>query len=71
VVPAAQAVFRKALCGQRAKILSGNAASSITSSEESYAEKWNSVRDNPVRAGLVKTAHDWPYAGEIVSLVFL
>lgn len=36
--------------------------------EESYGEKWNYVRDNPVRAGLVKVAEDWPYAGEIVSI---
>ncbi len=36
--------------------------------DESYGEKWNYVRDNPVRAGLVKLAEDWPYAGEIVSI---
>jgi hypothetical protein len=29
--------------------------------------KWNYVRENPVRAGLVK-AEDWPYAGEIISI---
>jgi hypothetical protein len=28
------------------------------------SEKWNYVRDNPVRAGLVSLADDWPYAGE-------
>ncbi|HEY3663464.1 MAG TPA: hypothetical protein VGL24_09960 [Chthoniobacterales bacterium] len=33
--------------------------------EESYDEKWNYVRDNPVRAGLVKDAQDWPFAGEL------
>jgi putative transposase len=33
-------------------------------SNESYAEKWNYVRENPVRAGLVESANDWPYAGE-------
>ena len=32
---------------------------------ESYAEKWAYVRDNPVRAGLVKTAEEWPYQGRI------
>jgi hypothetical protein len=32
---------------------------------ENYAEKWNYVRENPVRAGLVKNANDWPYQGEI------
>jgi len=34
-------------------------------SEESYDQKWLYVRDNPVRAGLVKTVEDWPYSGEI------
>ena len=40
----------------------------ILRSEESYAEKWNYVRDNPVRAGLVEAADDWPYQGEIVAI---
>jgi REP-associated tyrosine transposase len=40
----------------------------ILRSEESYAEKWNYVRDNPVRAGLVEAADDWPYQGEIVLI---
>jgi hypothetical protein len=40
----------------------------ILRSDESYSEKWNYVRDNPVRAGLVETADDWPYQGEIVVI---
>ena len=40
----------------------------ILRSDESYAEKWNYVRDNPVRAGLVETADDWPHQGEIVMI---
>jgi REP element-mobilizing transposase RayT len=28
--------------------------------DESYGGKWNYVRDNPVRAGLVSNADDWP-----------
>lgn len=32
---------------------------------ESYAEKWDYVWHNPVRAGLVVKAEDWPYQGEI------
>jgi putative transposase len=36
--------------------------------DESYGEKWNYVRDNPVRAGLVTIADDWPYQGEIVYI---
>jgi putative transposase len=35
---------------------------------ESYAEKWAYVRENPVRAGLVEHADDWPYQGEIVVI---
>lgn len=34
-------------------------------SGESHAEKWKYVRENPARAGLVKDAGDWPYAGAI------
>jgi len=37
-------------------------------SDESYAEKWEYVFQNPVRAGLVARAEDWPYAGEIVRI---
>jgi REP element-mobilizing transposase RayT len=36
--------------------------------DESYAQKWDYVRENPVRAGLVKVTEDWPYQGEIVSI---
>jgi len=37
-------------------------------SSESYSEKWNYVRDNPVRAKLVDCADDWPWQGEIVCI---
>ena len=40
----------------------------ILRSDESYAEKWNYVRDNPVRAGLVGSVDQWPYQGEIVLI---
>jgi REP element-mobilizing transposase RayT len=39
-------------------------------SNESYDQKWEYVRDNPVRAGLVSTADAWDYAGEIERLSF-
>jgi putative transposase len=35
---------------------------------ESYGQKWKYVRENPVRAGLVVRADDWPYQGEIVEI---
>jgi len=37
-------------------------------SGDSYSEKWDYVRQNPVRAGLVLRAEDWPYQGEIYPL---
>src|SRR6266702_682908 len=37
----------------------------ILRSDESYSEKWHYVLKNPVRAGLVSSADEWPYAGEI------
>ena len=30
---------------------------------ENYSEKWEYVRNNPVRAGLVKNSDEWPYQG--------
>jgi len=35
---------------------------------ESYVDKWEYVRHNPVRHGLVERAEDWPYQGEIFRL---
>lgn len=35
---------------------------------ESYSEKWEYVRRNPVRAGLVTCPENWPFQGEIHSL---
>ena len=40
----------------------------VLRSSESYAEKWNYVRENPVRAGLVDYAANWPYQGEIAVI---
>ena len=37
----------------------------ILRSNESYSNKWEYVRANPVRAGLVKHGEDWPFQGEI------
>jgi REP element-mobilizing transposase RayT len=42
----------------------------VMRSAESYGEKWNYVRQNPIRAGLVADAEDWPYQGEVVPLRF-
>ncbi|NOX54979.1 MAG: hypothetical protein GXP27_11200 [Planctomycetes bacterium] len=37
---------------------------------ESYEQKWEYVRRNPVRASLVSQPDDWPYAGEVDRLVW-
>jgi putative transposase len=39
-------------------------------SRESYSQKWDYVRMNPVRAGLSPTSEKWAYQGEIASLPF-
>ena len=43
----------------------------VLRAEENYEEKWNYVRNNPVRAGLVANSVDWPYQGELNELRFL
>ena len=42
----------------------------VLRNNESYGEKWDYVRANPVRAGLCAQAEEWPYQGEIVSIHF-
>ena len=39
-------------------------------SSESYDQKWEYVRSNPVRAGLVATSEDWKFQGELCQLRF-
>jgi len=42
----------------------------VLRSEESYSEKWEYVRDNPIRASLCEHVADWPFQGEIEVLRF-
>jgi putative transposase len=42
----------------------------VLRSAESYSQKWDYVRMNPVRAGLCAIPEDWPYQGEILRLPF-
>jgi REP element-mobilizing transposase RayT len=42
----------------------------VLRSDESYREKWQYVRENPVRAGLARTWDEWPYCGEIWQLEY-
>jgi putative transposase len=32
---------------------------------ESYSQKWQYVRENPIRTGLVTRPEDWPYSGRV------
>jgi REP element-mobilizing transposase RayT len=34
----------------------------VLRSDESYAQKWEYIRNNPVRKGLVANPDDWPFA---------
>jgi len=38
---------------------------------DSYSAKWEYVRENPVRAGLVKDATEWQFSGQIFPVEFL
>ena len=40
----------------------------VLRNDESYGQKWEYVRENPVRAGLVLRADEWPYGGEFVVI---
>ena len=42
----------------------------VLRSSESYSQKWEYVRMNPVRAALVGDADNWPYQGELVDLAW-
>jgi len=40
----------------------------VIRNSESYSQKWDYVRENPVRAGLVRTTDQWPFQGEVVFI---
>ena len=40
----------------------------ILRNDESMSEKWEYIRQNPVRAGLVSDSEDWPFQGEILPM---
>ena len=37
----------------------------VLRSHESASQKWEYVKNNPVRHGYVACAEDWPYQGEL------
>jgi putative transposase len=52
-------------CGGSAPLWQPEFFDHLVRSKESFREKWEYVRNNPVRAGLVDEAGKWPYAGWI------
>src|SRR6266576_561934 len=40
----------------------------VLRNDESYGDKWNYVRENPVSAGFVNDPYEWRYSGEIVVI---
>src|SRR6266478_1027230 len=40
----------------------------VLRNSESYSQKWQYVVENPVRAGLVQRAEEWPFQGEVFQL---
>jgi REP element-mobilizing transposase RayT len=40
----------------------------VLRSSQSYEEKWEYVRSNPIRAGLARSADEWKYQGEVTQL---
>jgi putative transposase len=39
----------------------------VLRSSDSYEEKWDYVRNNPIRAGLTESANEWKYQGEVTQ----
>jgi len=35
---------------------------------ESYSQKWEYVRNNPIRAGFVGDGSEWPWQGELIEI---
>jgi len=68
-VKALKAILVRASAGQTGRWQKGFFDHLLRHSE-SYREKWEYVRMNPVRAGLVPRPEDWPYQGEYCPLRF-
>jgi len=39
-------------------------------SRENYGQKWNYVKQNALRAGLIKEDEEWLYSGSILDLMW-
>lgn len=49
--------------GRDGHLLRGRYASVLVESDEQYAATWAYVAYNPVRAGLCRRPHEWPWCG--------
>ena len=56
----------KAVTGQREFKWEEGFFDHLLRGNESETKKWEYIRQNPVRAGLVRRPEDWPYGGRIV-----
>jgi putative transposase len=61
-------VVAAAGCGGRVPLWQHGFFDHIIRNSESYSQKWDYVRLNPVRAGLVQRADEWPFQGELVAI---
>ncbi len=61
-------VVAAAVTGGRSGLWQRGFFDHVVRNSESYSQKWDYVRENPVRAGLVRIADEWPYQGEAVFI---
>jgi putative transposase len=61
-------VVAAAVSGGRSSLWQRGFFDHVIRNSESYSEKWEYVRDNPVRAGLVTSPDEWPFQGEVAVI---
>ena len=61
-------VVAAAVTGGRNEVWQRGFFDHIIRNSGSYSAKWDYVRQNPVRAGLVSKAGDWPFQGEVMVI---
>ncbi len=62
--PAGDSVPATTMPGRSVALWQAEFFDHLIRSDESYDQKWDYVRENPVRAELVKSADDWRFSGE-------
>jgi putative transposase len=56
------------VCGRTAPVWQAEFFDHLVRSEKSYSQKMEYLINNPIRAGLVQQASEWPWQGEIYPL---